>query len=113
MIDPTRFVGEILFSEVDPTTKTPQMEMKKMMMKFVHGVFHANELFINSRHLKYFLSGYRLIFHDLISLLPEQGVPTKYKEIGVMPNSNCDYRVINPKDCIQDCIGKCYLNIIK
>ena len=71
------------------------------------------ELFINSRHLKYFMSGHRQIFHDLINLLLEQGVPTKYKENGVMPNSNCDYKVINPKDCIKDCIGKCCLNLIK
>ena len=52
-----------MFSELGPTTKTPQMEMEKMM-KFVHGVFHAKELFINSRHLKYFLSGYKLIFYN-------------------------------------------------
>ena len=44
-----------------------------------------------------------------MSLLQEQGIPMKYKEIGVIPNLNCDCRVINPKGCIQDCIGKCYL----
>ena len=71
--------------------------------------FHAKELFINNSYLKYFLSGQRLIFHNLINLLLEQGIPTKYKEIWELPNSNCDQRVINPKVCIQDYIGKMLL----
>ena len=111
VIDLTRFVREILFSELDPTTKLHKRKWK--MMIFIHGVFMPRSILINSRHLKYFLSGHKLIFHDLMRLLLEQGIPGKYKEIGVMPNSNCDYRVINPKGCIQDCISKCCLNLIK
>ena len=68
--------------------KTPQMKTEND--NIYSWCFHAKELFINSRHLKYFLSGHSLIFHDLMNLLLEQGIPTKYKEIWVIPNSNCD-----------------------